>query len=159
MARPSVNLIKSLRKTADRILNSPEYQWGHMGACNCGHLAQEITMKSRAEIHKRAMYGNGDWNDQLNDYCGVSGQPFEEVIAEMLHFGFDVDDLKHLEKLSDKRILARMPFDAPLKYNVKEDVALYFTLWADMLKEELAATEKRMSDFEKNSNIKELSHS
>jgi hypothetical protein len=159
MARPSENLIKSLRTTADRILNSPDYQWGHMGACNCGHLAQEITMKSKAEIHKRAMYGNGDWNDQLNDYCGVSGQPFEEVIAEMLDFGFDVDDLKHLEKLSDKRILERMPFDALLRYNVKEDVALYITLWADMLKEELATTEKRMKDFEKNSNMKELSYS
>jgi hypothetical protein len=159
MARPSENLIKSLRTTADRILNSPDYQWGHMGACNCGHLAQEITMKSKAEIHKRAMYGNGDWNDQLNDYCGVSGQPFEEVIAEMLHFGFDVDDLKHLEKLSDKRILERMPFDALLRYNVKEDVALYITLWADMLKEELAATEKRMKDFERNSNMKELAYS
>jgi hypothetical protein len=28
-----------------------------------------------------------------------------------------------------------------------------------MLKEELAATEKRMKDFEKNSNIKEFAHS
>jgi hypothetical protein len=154
MARPSSNLIKSLRKTADRILNSPDYQWGHMGACNCGHLAQEITMKSKAEIHKRAMYGNGDWNDQLNDYCGISGQPFEEVIAEMLDYGFDIDDLKRLEKLSDKQILDRMPFEAHLKYNVKEDVALYLTLWADMLKEEFEASENRMRNFEANSTIK-----
>lgn len=149
MARPNPVLIKSLRKTADRILSSPDYQWGHMGACNCGHLAQEITLKSKSEIHKRAMYGNGDWNDQLNDYCGISGQPFDEVIAQMLDFGFDVDDLKQLEKLSDVRILERMPFKTHLKYNVKEDVALYFTLWADLLEDELEASELRLKNFEK----------
>ena len=69
MARASQQIIDVLRKTVNRILDSNDYQWGHMGACNCGHLAQEITMHSKAEIHKRAMYGIGDWNDQLNDYC------------------------------------------------------------------------------------------
>jgi hypothetical protein len=157
MARPSTELVKSLRKTADRILNSPDYQWGHMGACNCGHLAQEITLKTKAEIHKRAMYGNGDWNDQLNDYCGITGQPFDDVIAQMLDFGFDVDDLKHLEKLSDKRILERMPFKAYLKYNVKEDVALYLTLWADMLEDELEAYKIRMGNFEKKASMSTVS--
>jgi hypothetical protein len=149
MARSTSELVKSLRKTANRILNSPDYQWGHMGACNCGHLAQEITMKSKAEIHKRAMYGNGDWNDQLNDYCGITGQLFDDVIAQMLDFGFDIDDLKHLEKLSDKRVLERMPLKFYLKYNVKEDVALYLTLWADMLEDELENYDMRMKNFEK----------
>jgi hypothetical protein len=149
MARSTSELVKSLRKTANRILNSPDYQWGHMGACNCGHLAQEITMKSKAEIHKRAMYGNGDWNDQLNDYCGITGQLFDDVIAQMLDFGFDIDDLKHLEKLSDKRVLERMPLKFYLKYNVKEDVALYLTLWADMLEDELENYDIRMKNFEK----------
>jgi uncharacterized membrane protein len=145
MARASELLLKTLRKTADRILESPEYQWGHMGACNCGHLAQAITFKSKAEIHKRAMYGNGDWNDQLNDYCSVGNREFDEVVAEMLDMGFDSDDLKHLEKLSDKKVLARMPFPSYLKYNVKEDVALYITLWADMVEEELEAYKNRMT--------------
>jgi hypothetical protein len=92
-------------------------------------------MKSKADIHKRAMYGIGDWNDQLNDYCPTSGMPFDEVIAEMLDFGFDIADLKHLERLSDPKVLARMPFKTHLKYNVKEDVAIYLTLWADTIEE------------------------
>jgi hypothetical protein len=137
MARASEKILKVLRETTERILNSPDYQWGHMGACNCGHLAQVITMKSKAEIHKRAMYGIGDWNDQLNDYCPTSGMPFDEVIAEMLGFGFDIADLKHLERLSDPRVLARLPMKMTLKRNVKEDVAIYFTLWADMIEEVL----------------------
>lgn len=137
MARASQQIIDVLRKTVNRILDSHDYQWGHMGACNCGHLAQEITMKSKAEIHRRAMYGIGDWNDQLNDYCPTSGLPFDDVIAEMMDFGFDIDDLKRLERLSDKRVLDRLPFPTVLKYNVKEDVALYLTLWADMLEEEM----------------------
>jgi hypothetical protein len=145
MARVTEQVILALRRTADRIVNSAGYQWGHMGACNCGHLAQEITQHNKAEIHNRAMYGNGDWNDQLNDYCGISKQPFDEVIAEMLDFGFDPDDLKHLEKLSDKKILKRLPYKQPLKHNVKEDVALYITLWANLLTEELEARNLRMA--------------
>ena len=144
MARATQLMVETIRKTADRILISPDYQWGHMGACNCGHLAQAITMKSKAEIHKRAMYGNGDWNDQLNDYCGITNTPFDEVMAEMLDFGFDVDDLKHLEKLSDKRVLERMPIKSYLKHNVKEDVAVYMTLWADMVEENLERQEARL---------------
>jgi hypothetical protein len=138
MARASQKLIDVLRRTADRILDSPDYQWGHMGACNCGHLAQTITMRTKADIHKRSLYGIGDWNDQLNDYCPTSGLPFDEVIIEMLDFGFDIDDLKHLERLSDPKILNQLPFPTYLKFNVKEDVALYLTLWADVLTEKHA---------------------
>ena len=58
------NKIAIIRKTAANLAASSEYQWGHMGACNCGHLAQQITFKSKAEIHNRAMTGLGDWNDQ-----------------------------------------------------------------------------------------------
>jgi hypothetical protein len=149
MAHPSKKIIETLRKTADKILESHDYQWGHMGACNCGYLAQSITMKSKAEIHKRAMFGNGDWNEQLNDYCPTSGLPFDEVVAEMLDMGFDIDDLKHLERLSDKRVLARMPFPAYLKQNVKEDVALYLTLWSDLIEEQLMAQTQRMRQFDR----------
>ena len=138
MARATADIISVIRKTADRIIASPNYQWGHMGSCNCGHLAQVITMRTPAEIHKRAMYGMGDWSEQLNDYCPTSGLPFDDVIYEMTSFGFDVDDLQHLERLTDKRVLARLPMENMyLKHNVKEDVAIYLTLWADMLEEDL----------------------
>ncbi len=149
MARSSQYIVKVLRKTADRILESGDYQWGHMGACNCGHLAQEITLHTKAEIHKRAMYGIGDWNDQLNDYCPTSGLPFDDVVAAMLDMGFDIDDLKKLERLSDKNVLDRLPFPTYLKHNVKEDVAIYITLWADMLEEQLMKKEERMKKFDR----------
>ncbi len=45
----------------------------------------------------------GDWNEQLNDYCPTSGFPMDELISEMMNFGFDRDDLKNLERLSDKQ--------------------------------------------------------
>ena len=30
-------------RTAERLSGDVSYQWGHMGMCNCGHLAQSIT--------------------------------------------------------------------------------------------------------------------
>lgn len=136
MASPTLKIVSVLRQTADRVLQSSDYQWGHMGACNCGHLAQVITMRNKAEIHKRAMLGIGDWTEQLNGYCSTSGMAFDEVVSEMLGLGFDVADLQHLERLSDKKVLERMPFNTTLKYNIKEDVALYLTLWSDLVEEQ-----------------------
>ncbi len=148
MARANEKIVHILRTTADRIVNSPNYQWGHMGSCNCGHLAQVITARTKAEIHQFAMMNEaGDWNDQLNDYCGVGNRPFDEIIAEMLDIGFDVDDLQHLERLSDRRILARLPEElkaAQLHHNVREDVSLYLTLWADMVADSIEEQDARM---------------
>lgn len=138
MAKISVELIQVIRKTAETIAKSPIYQWGHMGACNCGFLAQQITQLKKNEIHTRAMQGYGDWTEQLNDYCPTSGMPMDNLISEMVAFGFDTDDLKNLERLSDKRVLATLPFpDQGLLYNVKSDVAIYLKSWADLLENEL----------------------
>ncbi|WP_342626366.1 hypothetical protein [Belliella baltica] len=63
MARPSVELISAFRRTIDKLKNGAPYQWGHMGACNCGNLAQEITEFSKGEIHQDAMQRYGDWNE------------------------------------------------------------------------------------------------
>ncbi len=147
MATPTLKIVSVLRQTADRVLQSSEYQWGHMGACNCGHLAQVITMRNKADIHKRAMLGIGDWSEQLNGFCPTSGMAFDEVVSEMLHLGFDVSDLQKLERLSDKKVLARMPFPAQLKFNVKEDVALYLTLWSDLVEEEYNKLRVKSGDF------------
>lgn len=148
MARANEKIVHILRTTADRIVNSPNYQWGHMGACNCGHLAQVITSRTKAEIHQFAMQNEaGDWNDQLNDYCGTGNRPFDEIIAEMLDIGFDSEDLQHLERLSDRRILARLPEElkgAHLQHNVREDVSLYLTLWADMVADSIEEQDERM---------------
>lgn len=137
MAKVSVEVIEAIRQTAKKIGKSEDYQWGHMGACNCGFLVQEITHLNKSEIHQRAMQGFGDWTEQLNDYCPTSGLPMDDVISVLLRFGFDIDDLKHLERLSDKKILERLPTERHLAHNRKQDVATYLNTWASVLEDAL----------------------
>lgn len=143
MARPISEIIELLRKTGADIDTSSDYQWGHMGACNCGHLAQNITMKTKAEIHSSAMKGIGDWNDQLNDFCPGSGLPFEQIVQEMLAIGFSVKDLMCLEYLNDKKVLQLLPEGVYLAKNKREDVVMYLNIWADMLEEEMNQTTRK----------------
>lgn len=136
MAKACIENIQILRHTAYRIEYSPNYQWGHMGACNCGFLAQEVTKLTKAEIHSSALLGYGDWNEQLNDYCPTSGLPFDHIIGSLLNQGFDIDELRNLEKLSDIQIRLRLqPMD--LVQNNKDHVVLYLRKWADLLEETL----------------------
>lgn len=57
MARPNPDLIAAIEKTILKLSKGAPYQWVHMGACNCGNLAQELTKLSKAEIHS---YGYND---------------------------------------------------------------------------------------------------
>jgi hypothetical protein len=136
MAKPSLTVVSVLRATASKIENSAAYQWGHMGLCNCGFLAQEITKLKKEEIHARAMQGHGDWNEQLNDYCPTSGLPMDDLISEMLSVGFDSDDLKHLEKLSAPDVLQTLQ-ERSLLHNVKADVVIYLRTWAKLVESQL----------------------
>jgi hypothetical protein len=138
MAKVNSEIIHVLRKTAATLEVSAHYQWGHMGSCNCGFLAQEITKLTRAEIHRRALMRHGDWTEQLNDYCPINGLPFDDIIAELIEFGFDSDDLQHLEKLSDPTILRSLPpGEQILMHNHKKDVIRYLRQWANLLEDEL----------------------
>ena len=146
MAKSTVNILLAIRNTAEKLESETTYQWGHMGSCNCGFLAQEVTKLTKDEIHRRAMEGYGDWNEQLNDYCPSSGLRMDDLISEMISFGFDTDDLKHLEKLSDANILKQLPFETRnLKHNVKSDVILYLRTWASMMEDEIADRERETS--------------
>ncbi|MTI38077.1 hypothetical protein [Fulvivirga lutimaris] len=138
MAKANNEIILVLRKTAKELSKASTYQWGHMGSCNCGFLAQQITEMSSKEIHSKAMQKHGDWNEQLNDYCPTSGLLMDDLISQMLDFGFDSDDLKHLEKLSDNRILQCLPIEERyLQHNNKNDVIKYLETWATMLEQSL----------------------
>jgi hypothetical protein len=138
MAKATVEVIQALRATAQDILKSDSYQWGHMGLCNCGFLAQHITQLRKDQIHSRAMERHGDWTEQLNDYCPTSGFGMDQLITEMLEFGFDSEDLKHLERLSSPEILDILPSEERnLHHNVKEDVVKYLNLWATLLENKL----------------------
>jgi hypothetical protein len=138
MMRANLELVNHIRRAANKLAQSETYQWGHMGSCNCGFLAQEITKLTKAEIHQRAMARRGDWHDQLNDYCPTSGLPIDDAISEMLNAGLDTQDLQHLERLSDPKVLALLPREKRyLKHNLRDDVVLYMKTWANWMEEAL----------------------
>ena len=138
MARASIQLIQALSETAQRLAQGDKYQWGHMGSCNCGHLAQTITKHSKGEIHGAAMWRYGDWREQLRDYCPQSGLPLDEIIDQMAEFGLTRQDLEHMERLSHPSITQRLPQNRKyLQHNHRDDVVLYLETWVKMLEEEL----------------------
>lgn len=146
MARPSLSVVQALRTTARRLETATglkAYQWGHMGSCNCGHLAQTVCRLAPAAIHQRALLTrHGDWDDQLNDYCPHSGLPLDDVIDQMLDAGFSRPDLANLERLSDPAVRAALGSARAnaLRHNRRPDVVLYLRTWADQLEAELLAT-------------------
>lgn len=155
MKKIKPELIAAIERTAKKLKDGAAYQWGHMGACNCGNLAQELTYLSKAEIHRYAMERSGDWNDQLLEFCPSSGYPIDLIIEKMLDFGLSLDDLGHLERLSSPKVLQAIPFERrnSLSKNRKEDVILYLQTWAKILRnqwtkehhlEDLSLAEKKL---------------
>ena len=138
MARPTPELIEALRRTARSLKNGAQYQWGNMGGCNCGNLAQELTKLTKDDIHRYAMQGYGDWNEQVEGYCDTSFMPIDLVISEMLGAGLTIEDLQNLERLADKAVLSRFPTDIRqhFRHNNRADVILYMNAWAEMLEEQ-----------------------
>ncbi len=116
MARANPELIGALRQTAERLSGDVSYQWGHMGMCNCGHLAQSITGLASAEIHQSALIREGDWEQQARD-----------------------EDVRHLEKLSDPEVVRRI--GRYLRFNNRDDLVLYMRTWPDMLEESVLQLE------------------
>lgn len=127
--------IEALREAAKKISTGKGYQWGHMGACNCGHLAQEICNMTSADIHSAAMKRHGDWRDQLRDYCPGSGLAIDDIILYMEEAGFSIQDLINLERLEDSKV-RRFMGRTELRHNNPQDVKDYLNAWADMLEAE-----------------------
>jgi hypothetical protein len=156
MALASPELIAAIEKTVFKLSNGSSYQWGHMGSCNCGNLAQELTKMGKAEIHRYAMERYGDWNEQLIEFCPTSGYPMDLMISRMLKFGLTIEDLAHLERLSDPKILSAMSIERrnSISKNSKNDVIYYMKTWAEELRkiwlvenriEEIIIDEKKLS--------------
>lgn len=138
MAKHTLSVIQLLRDTVKELERCTDYQWGHMGSCNCGFLARKISGLPKNEIHTFAMQRPGDWSEQLIDYCPDSGLPMDNIISDMIAFGFDVDDLRHLERLSDRTILRSLPNENQnLIRHSKSDVLLYLNTWANLLESRL----------------------
>ncbi len=45
----------ALRRKAARLRKGEKDQWGHSGACNCGHLAQTLTRREPAAIYAASL--------------------------------------------------------------------------------------------------------
>ena len=131
MARLGTDLIAALRTTATRLRAGADYEWGHAGACNCGHLAQTVTGLDRAAIYRQV---GGEWNDYLHEHCPVTGDRVEDVATVMIRFGFEPSELAALELLSDDEVLRQLPGGHRwLARNEREDVVAYLEAWADLL--------------------------
>jgi hypothetical protein len=142
MAFATPQLVNALKATANKLALGNVYQWGHMGSCNCGNLAQTITHFTKEEIHRFAMERKGDWSEQVLEFCPSSGYPIDMVIQKMMEMGLTRNDLIHLEHLSDQRVLQQIPLEGRyLNKNSKEDTILYMRTMANMLEAELADNE------------------
>lgn len=138
MAIANPKLIEALRKSASDIEQGTNYEWGHMGGCNCGHLAQNLTQLSRAQIHEYAMRkGTGDWSEQVEVYCEDSGMDMDLLIAELMQHGLSQKDLINLEKLGDEKVRQKLGPERDLKKNKATDAGEYLRTWAQILEEEL----------------------
>ena len=138
MARATKELVKALRASAAGISAGHQYEWGHVGRCNCGHLVQHVSGRTSSEIIKTFGPQLDEWTEHANDYCGITGLPVQELFDDLESVGFFPDDVRNLEYLKDSQVLNRLPAEKRyLKHNDKEDVALYMNTMAELLEEEL----------------------
>ena len=138
-------LAAALRETATRLDDGAYYQWTNQGACNCGHLAQTLTTKSRAEIHSMALEKASDWSEHVVDYCATSRYPIDHIITTMLDAGLTRRDLSDLERLRSNIVRVRLPEGRrALDYRRRDDVVLYMRTWAALLELELKENSKRL---------------
>jgi hypothetical protein len=139
MARANLALIAALRTTAARLRLGAPYRWTHLGACNCGHLAQTVTHLDADAIRRYAMERAGEWADQVLEFCPTSGYPMDEIFRALFELGLSRDDVAHLEKLSAPEVLLRLPLELRLQisYRDREHVVSYMNAFADLLEERL----------------------
>lgn len=141
MAFPNVALIDALRRTHKHLQTSPLYSWGHLGSCNCGHLAQVVTHKSAKEIHEAALKRAGDWGEVVVDHCPQSHLPVDYILSELYALGLTPADIEHFEDLSDPAVLAHIVSPGVyLARNDKNHVLLYIQGWITHLEQELASS-------------------
>ena len=138
MANPNTILVDALRKTASQLKNGATYAWGNHGACNCGHLLQVVTSLNQEDIVGLAQTGIGEWTELSAEYCETSNAPIDMLISVLQGIGLTPTDIHNLEYLNNREVLERLPGGFRwLKKNVREDVILYFEIFADMLEEKI----------------------
>ena len=131
-------LIFGIRSTAKRLRANACYSWGHPGCCNCGHLIQSLTNFTQWEIHQAAYVKGGEWKDLSRTHCETSGLEVDKIIKILFDHGLNLEDIIHLENLSDPEILNSMPIDRnTVKRNDRMHLIYYLESWADKLENKL----------------------
>lgn len=139
MSTPTVELVRALRTTARRLRAGAPYRWTHLGACNCGHLAQVLTRQDPETLRRFALQKAGEWAQQAVEHCPSSGYPIDHVLSVMREVGLEPEDIGHLERLSHPRVLRRLPpGERDLDFRRRGDVVRFMETWAELLEAELA---------------------
>jgi hypothetical protein len=134
MSAPTPELRHALRRAAARLEAGAGFRWSHFGSCICGHLVQDLTGVDARLIQAAAFEGRGDWGAQAREYCPTSGLPIDAMLGAMIEAGLRPADIEQLERLSDPRVLARLPGGPrPLSHLVREDAVAYMRALADEL--------------------------
>ena len=128
-------LIDALRSTSKRLSqDGVEYQWGHMGQCNAGHLIQTITGMSSFELVESIDFNMDEWSEHATDYCSKSGCKVDDIFQAVEKLGMTHHDIIRLENLSDRKVLENLECGyRPLQKNQKDDVISYMESYADLL--------------------------
>ena len=128
-------LIDALRATSKRLENEDvQYQWGHMGQCNAGHLIQTLTGMSSFEIVESVDFPLDEWSEHAVDYCSCTGNKVDDIFLSIEKQGLTHSDIVKLENLSDRKVLENL--DGGFRYlerNRREHVVEYMRSFADLL--------------------------
>lgn len=128
-------LIDALRETSSRLSNdNVDYQWGHMGQCNAGHLIQTITGMSSFEIVKSIDFQLDEWSEHAIDYCSKTGCKVDDIFLTIEKYGMTHEDIVKLENLSDRKVLDNLVGGfRHLSRNNRLDVIDYMNSFANLL--------------------------
>lgn len=137
-------LIEAIRETIiDLETGRREYSWSEASTCNCGILTRNISNLTYKQL--RDMIEESDmnicdnsalWSNKIT--CTVTNAPLQEVFKKMYEVGLTKEDIIHLERLSDSKILSLTNIDISQGdyYMRKENVLLYFRAWLRILERE-----------------------
>lgn len=153
-------LLAAIEHAADDIEHGAPFEWGHVGRCTVGHIAQRLAAMSDREIVAAFEQTLDQWREHAAEYFDVAigdeplattespHQKCPQVGASMRRIyrlfhlaGLDAEDIGHLEFLSDPTVLAHIPPSrrARLRRNDARDVVLYLRTMAHLLRTESEA--------------------
>ena len=140
MVNRDETLAAALRQTATRLRDGARYEWGHVGRCNCGHLVQTLTDRDDNAILRSFKHDLTEWSELASDYCSITGHDVDDLFRALMAHGMSLDDIRHLEHLSDPRVLRRLPPETrrSLRKNERADAIAYMDAFADLLEQQNA---------------------